>query len=271
MLILFVMLVTALVPITREYWATALGRGMNPNTEQRIYCMQLPARCFWRPQLAQPNVESPVDDQVGPDGVMSYLLLVVSYAWKVSTLFERCRRGVEQWTRTKPLRTLETQLKRARWHRHSVWVKTRYSLLVSTYVTLLAMVDFSRSFAASLWIVTVGLIWGSLHLWVPRRYLPADVRNQESTWGFGQILPMMLLLLPLLAIGEQFYGEYLGAVWRSCCLLMLGSDEDEGKDDYESHQMQDTAPANVSMSSSDPQSRIRIQGCMLDRGLGARL
>ena len=34
-----------------------------------------------------------------------------------------------------------------------------------------------------------------------------DLEEESSTWGFGQIVPLILLILPMLAFAEIFYGE----------------------------------------------------------------
>lgn len=34
-----------------------------------------------------------------------------------------------------------------------------------------------------------------------------DIVSEENTWAFGQWFPVLLLLLPLLSMGELFYGK----------------------------------------------------------------
>lgn len=53
------------------------------------------------------------------------------------------------------------------------------------------------------------LAWGTIHLFVARNYLSqnAVVDSDENVWSFGQFLPVVLLMLPILSIAEDFYGK----------------------------------------------------------------
>ena len=69
------------------------------------------------------------------------------------------------------------------------------------------------------WLV-VALAWGTIAVLrernIPTGYQP-DVLSEQDAWSFGQIVPVVLLLLPFLALVEVSYGEWrtlqLSKVW----------------------------------------------------------
>ena len=71
--------------------------------------------------------------------------------------------------------------------------------------------------------LALALAWGTAHLfetWLPTLGIDAaspdenyvtssdNVASEETHWGFGQLLPVVLLLLPLLSIWESFAGKW---------------------------------------------------------------
>ncbi len=42
---------------------------------------------------------------------------------------------------------------------------------------------------------------------MPRKNIPSQIVVEESSWGFGQIVPLLLLALPLVTMSEAFYGQ----------------------------------------------------------------
>ncbi|KAL8845724.1 MAG: hypothetical protein Q9221_009131, partial [Calogaya cf. arnoldii] len=62
----------------------------------------------------------------------------------------------------------------------------------------------------SLWICGGGLVWGSFQILVPRRLLPAQAKEAEFSWGFGQILPITLLAVPILSFAQGYINQKAG-------------------------------------------------------------
>ena len=62
--------------------------------------------------------------------------------------------------------------------------------------------------------LTAALVWGTLAVLGDRDFVDEDPDHaksfisEQNTWSFGQIVPVVLLLLPLLALGEVSYGEW---------------------------------------------------------------
>ena len=64
--------------------------------------------------------------------------------------------------------------------------------------------------------LTVALVWGTIAVLRDRNTLPwgqndpdaaQRVLSEQNFWSFGQIVPVVLLLLPFLALVEVSYGE----------------------------------------------------------------
>ena len=223
MTILFGLLVVSIVPSGSVAWAVAIANPSYSDGYGNAYTcdsMQLPAHCFWNMDLAslssglsELQYEGSIDGWTGvsPDTVGSYIILVLSYAWKAAMLFEPGKRLLRQGLRTSPLRVFERPLHRIAAsyssRSRSATESRRYQALMSLYIPLLAISNLAESFLASLWMVALGLGWGTVQLWSPRSSLPPNIRHEENSWGFGQLLPMFLLILPLLAVLEHF-GNY---------------------------------------------------------------
>ena len=147
---------------------------------------------------------------IDPDGVWSYILIVLPYIWKIALLFEpagdfskRTRQRIEAFF-TLHLRTLLD-------HRNKPGLHLLWSLFLFTH----AVMDFLGSFLISLWVLLLGLVWGSLKILETRslvvspHYLGNDpsLRKAEDRWGFGQITPIVLLTIPVLQIVEAYSGR----------------------------------------------------------------
>lgn len=57
------------------------------------------------------------------------------------------------------------------------------------------------------------LAWGTIAVLRDRNNLPYDldpdaILSEQNAWSFGQIVPVVLLLLPFLALVEVSYGEW---------------------------------------------------------------
>ena len=62
-----------------------------------------------------------------------------------------------------------------------------------------------------LWLA-FALAWGTTHLLYTRTFTrilstSISMTSVENTWGFGQVFPVVLLAVPMLSIGESYYGK----------------------------------------------------------------
>jgi hypothetical protein len=235
MLALFGLLLAALVPTVDYTWLNAISNtaittnstlperntsGVAPNGRGgNCFLIQLPAHCFLKTTLlratsglaAASGMQSLAS--MNTDAVVSYCFLAFGYLWKGSMLFSFSRQTFTRWTKEIPLRCLRMPMQRlARRQRQTKqyfmrWVyRLGYCLLMSGYAVEIACLNLFASFAGSLLIVAIGLAWGTIAIFNPRALLPSGVRDQEDTWSFGQILPVLLLTLPLLAVSEHCLG-----------------------------------------------------------------
>lgn len=85
--------------------------------------------------------------------------------------------------------TLRSKLKRAFW----------YNLLLSGFLVVRTLMDFWSSMAFEVWWLVVSFVWGIIRLWWVSQLPPGweDAGSQE--WTFGQVLPLLLLLSPIIA------------------------------------------------------------------------
>lgn len=190
MAVLLALLLAALVPSVSLTWVFVLG-------EPSVY--GIPVSCAWKlSDKAGINLNAP----------FSIMLLIISYLVKIAQLNDTSRYKLRKWLRSAPEWLLERlasrilRLKENRTHYRAICFHV-YALV---YVPFHATCEFVESFAASLWLVTIGLLWGSFQIYVPRAFADPEVRSAESVWSFGQILPLLLLFQPVIAIVEHFQG-----------------------------------------------------------------
>lgn len=217
MLVLFGLLLVALIPtsgylfsltlqkVTSESDISPFGNGTavpwyHYDGDGPLWVMAIPARCFWSLEYRRGT---------STDGMISFVFLIVSYAWKVGLLYKRSEQGFRRWIRTKPLFVREKAIKVLAIRRRGLTGRDlqQYRILVSEYVVILSLLDFCESLAASIWFLTIGLAWGTLQILQPRAGIRRDIQQEENKWSFGQIMPLLLLALPLIAVLENFYSK----------------------------------------------------------------
>lgn len=74
-----------------------------------------------------------------------------------------------------------------------------YSKEKQCYLSKLILLD-------KLFLMIIALAWGTLRL-IGLRI--GTKLQEEMNWGFGQILPILLLFLPLWSVYEQLFGRFL--------------------------------------------------------------
>lgn len=211
MALLGVVLLVALVPTTAYNWLAIItqskGTGHVIGHSHRVVLSPagIPARCFWQHHNS---------GGLTPDAAWSFIILVLSYVWKGLLLFRGsqhlvkivCRQWVLQPLRTNLDRLAELVRKSRR--QQPKWILLRFKLAFSGYLAVWAVFELAQSFVVSLWICGAGLVWGSFQILVPRRRLPPQTLDAENSWTFGQILPIMLLAVPILSFAEGYTSEY---------------------------------------------------------------
>ena len=217
MSIIFILLTVALFPTTAGNWGElAMGwdlgleigyGGQNPTGSAIIA-----AQCFWEPSnWGSSNSGGGWNSY----SLVSYIFLLSSYIARASALFAQGEEFFRKWLRQKPGYLVKRGLdrldllaasrpKRFRW----VW-RAPHTGLLAVFTLALATYDLYASFIASMLYLFLVLFFGSWQIFVPRAFIPSQMLEAENSFGFGQIIPLLLLTLPLLTLLEIYRGTSL--------------------------------------------------------------
>ena len=197
MLTLFFMLLVGLVPTISDNWGT-----VNKNFDFSSENVQptgwgVPAACFWGRTYG---------NGVNNDAPLGYAILVISYVWKVGELFVAPQKLYHAVVHIpvriimeKPLCTIARQYARRQQRRYLLMFRVYLMLCLPLLTALETLVSFS----AALWLSILGLVFGTLQIVIPRNQNLTTTADQEEKWGFGQLVPLILLIQPLGALTED--------------------------------------------------------------------
>lgn len=237
MTILFVMLFVAILPTRSNTYNDIVSgnlkmTGFNASAATSWYLAGgVPSSCFWHRRYWNGY------DWVGAG--LSDFLLISSYVVHAAALFESSEKFFKRNLRDRLLRTLGRVIDRTaehaaagfkRWHGISCAQRLTYRTSLDIYAVTLACMELYSSFLASLlWGLAI-LIWGTLRMLIPRMIMSnasktttangelmspwnttiaqemEEAITAENAWGFGQIIPLMLLALPIIAAIEAYHG-----------------------------------------------------------------
>lgn len=213
MLVLLILLIAALVPTVGGNWFWIMWPTFS-EVNLTHSGLGVSAHCLWD-TLARWQYIAPYN----VNAVCSYVILILSYTWKLSQLRAGSRRSLRQWLRSTPewlLERLALQiLGPAEDVNRSFRRRVLFRVVAVIYLPFVALFEFLESFLASLWLLTLGLVWGSLQIFLTRRDVGDDILVKESRWGFGQILPVMLLLQPAAAVVNLLYCKFYHPIIHS--------------------------------------------------------
>lgn len=199
MVVLFVMLLVGLVPTINPLWGIA-----NPQDDESQNLAKsaptgwgVPAVCFWGRTYGE---------GVNSDAPLGYAILILSYLWKVGDMFSAPRKLYHKTIRL-PIEALMERCLTAIAQRYAKGRNCCYimvfRLLLMMILPGLAMLETMVSFSASLWLSVLGLVFGTLQVLIPRNQNLASTGDQEDQWGFGQLVPLVLLVQPLGVLVEN--------------------------------------------------------------------
>ncbi|KAF7189400.1 Elsinochromes biosynthesis cluster protein HP1 [Pseudocercospora fuligena] len=204
MLTLLLMLLIALVPSVSNDWnvVTIWARPQDHGQGGTNTAFAAPANCFWGQAYG---------DGVNPDAVLSFILLFISYLWKMGGMFMPVRRRFANNFRNPIDCTLEAMLSgiarsyEKKGGRRRLWA-FRGGLAI--YLPITALLETLGSFSAALWLSVLGLIYGIMQIIIPRELMQQvnpQLGEDESKLGFGQLMPLILLVQPLGAVTEHIW------------------------------------------------------------------
>ncbi|KAF4534361.1 uncharacterized protein LTHEOB_3169 [Lasiodiplodia theobromae] len=198
MTILFALLLCALIPTTSKDFTNSLDD--DPCKPEEF----TPVTDLWKAEHLQ---------DMDSLRIISIILLIISYIWKVGALFKDSSHFAATWFQEKPGTFLKNIIRRMNSHRRAMKRKRpfiykltlwSYSQLMGLYAVSLVIYDLLTSFVASIWILCVVLAWGTVNLLAIRHSYRFD---EEREWTFGQLVPVLMLILPVMSISQEFFGS----------------------------------------------------------------
>jgi hypothetical protein len=199
--ILFFMLNIGLVPTISSQWGVTKPRkhAEDDPTDEVLTGWGIPAVCFWGKTYGE---------GVNSDAYLGYAILIFSYVWKVSELFSTTRKQYHKFIRLPTEMLMKKYLFRISKH----YAKDRnysylvmFRLLLMVVLPCLTLLETLRSFSASLWLSVLGLVFGTMQIAIPRNQNLSLTTFREDEWGFGQLVPLVLLIQPFGVLIEQLF------------------------------------------------------------------
>ena len=232
MCLLFLGLFIALLPTVFVPFNDAvfiyLGKGHESHPVESFNGLQWPgakAACFWlwHRDFWGEYWDGRQHPAANYGALFSYLLLIVSYGYYGFGLFHDKFKFLAWHLRWRWQKSLETRLRNKlvdhmpedvrEW---GFWQYEIHLTIITFYVFCVVVADLVISFAGALWALAIGLVWGTLNVLVPwayvnLRFFPVYQEQMqteaESAWGFGQIMQVVFLALPILTFLEPFLGK----------------------------------------------------------------
>ena len=144
--------------------------------------------------------------------MLGFLILFISYAWKVGSLFDGVCSAYQQWVRYPvqcafekllmfTARRYVTAQGQSNAQRFS-WLLL-HRVVVAVWVPYFAVFETLASFSTAIWIACLGLVFGTIQIAVPRKQNQPLLGANENTWSFGQLVPLILLIQPSSVVWEH--------------------------------------------------------------------
>ncbi len=193
MVIMFIMLITALSLTSSRVW---------PSGDWYELYYDSPVSCAWKQEYMTYR----------PDAAFSVFLVTAGYLARLSKLFISTSEFFRSWLRDRPSSWLKhkydfTQRRRRASNNATarVFWKLLGALSLRVYIDARALYDLYESLLSELIWLSFSLLWGVSKILTWR--MGAPVTMYENKWGFGQMLPLLLLLLPAVAVPQFYDGE----------------------------------------------------------------
>jgi hypothetical protein len=151
-------------------------------------------------------------DGVNPDAVLGFLILFISYAWKVGGLFDGVCSAYQRWIRHPTQWGFERLLTftarryvstQGRSNAKQFGWLLLHRIVVAIWVPYFAVFETLASFSTAIWIACLGLVFGTIQIAMPREQNQPLLGANENVWGFGQLVPLILLIQPFSVVWEH--------------------------------------------------------------------
>ncbi|KAJ4362968.1 ADP-ribosylation factor GTPase activating protein, ER-Golgi transport [Neocucurbitaria cava] len=210
MVVLASLLIAALLPTGSKQW---LNQYVNDGDG---YYPSLSTACYYR-ELSMPSFV-----RRGPkiwSMLFSVTVVAFSYIHCGMRLFDPTTETSRKYFRTWPgykIKQLLHSLERRALCK-GFWAKfwhVPYLSLYAVFTSCRALYDISESMLLEIIWLTFAMAWGTIKVWETRasaaynydgiNFTFNDDVREENTWTFGQTLPLILLLLPLLSMAQAY-------------------------------------------------------------------
>lgn len=218
MLCILAMLVAALVPTMNDLWYISFFLVISAEAGDPAAWHSMiatPAKCFWKREVLFRDFEDiwySTSNLYHPPLVTS-IFLVSTYALKISHMFDRSRKWMTFWGRAHIETALEVVARRNLQHSAArnriLYIKSRilHKVVIRTYVIYVLAAELLDSVMATILGLVTILAWGTMNLIKPSTKVSPAVKTGEREMGFGQILPLLLLLQPIFVVIQLFFGK----------------------------------------------------------------
>lgn len=171
-------------------------------------------KCLWDQPVVRASRDYAFTNGIYLNWVLPVIMLFGAYIWKLSQLFASSRGWVRKWLRAKPEVAQERLLRRIAKSNRNAWLKwPAYKTAVVCYVVFVVWAEFAESYLAMLVYLCLTLPWGVVNITYLWSTVDVKVRSDEAHLSFGQLVPLLLLLLPILYVLELSAGECYICMW----------------------------------------------------------
>ncbi|KAL8919749.1 MAG: hypothetical protein Q9208_006615 [Pyrenodesmia sp. 3 TL-2023] len=134
---------------------------------------------------------------------MSLAFLVIGYMTRVVRLSQWAGDTAEKWLRIAPIDFLCTNycLEGGNAARRKFWTRLRRGIVLICISIFEAVCELANSMLLDLFWLAAALVWGTFRLLQHRKQ---SYLVDEDTWGFGQVLALLLSALPLWSLLSNF-------------------------------------------------------------------
>ncbi|KAI4657181.1 uncharacterized protein J4E79_007797 [Alternaria viburni] len=213
MVLLASLLIAALLPTGSRMWLNGYpddGEGFYPSLSTVCFYKELGMRSFLR---RGPKIWSMI---------FSVVIVGVSFVRCGIQLLDRdgdvsrtCLRTLpgtkfKQFLSFLESKTLPRTIQAYIWH-------LPYLLSYASFIIARAIYDVSESMLLEILWLTFAMAWGTIKVWDTRaaaswnydgyNFTLNQKISEENSWGFGQTLPLILLLLPLLSMAQAYLDD----------------------------------------------------------------
>ncbi|KFZ07537.1 hypothetical protein V501_06376 [Pseudogymnoascus sp. VKM F-4519 (FW-2642)] len=147
--------------------------------------------------------------------VVSEVLLIISSSTRVIKLFQTSSDFSRMWLRHKPaqlckqfVRKLEEKRKRSSRGLTRLIYHGGHCTIIAFILLARAIYDLTDSILWEISWLLFSLAWGTVRtLGIESYDAPREITNKEGLWGFGQFVPTLLLIIPLVSLIEGVLGS----------------------------------------------------------------